>query len=228
MKRIMFVSMGLAAGLLMMLIQAPRGLSQAITGDILGTARDASGAVIPGVEVILTQTTTGATLKTTTDQDGNYLFSELKPSHYSLKASKQGFETTVVSDIELLVGQRPQVDLALRVGEVSQSVTVSAGGVQLLETQTSSAGQVIQEKPILDLPLNGRDYMQLTVLAPAVAPIESGNSPASFWTGLGSGNASVSVAGMRESNISYLVDGIESRNGRENSEITYMSLRGGR
>ncbi len=224
MKRILFVTMGLAAGLLMMLIQAPRGLSQAITGDILGTARDASGAVIPGVEVILTQTTTGATLKTTTDQEGNYLFSELKPSHYSLKASKQGFETTVVSDIELLVGQRPQVDLAMRVGEVSQSVTVSAGGVQLLETQTSSAGQVIQEKPILDLPLNGRDYMQLTVLAPAVAPIESGNSPASFWTGLGSGNASVSVAGMRESNISYLVDGIESRNARFGSSNLHPSI----
>jgi hypothetical protein len=199
-------------------------LSQMITGDILGTVRDTSGAVVPAARVVLTQVGTGITFTTLTDQGGSYVFPTLKPSRYNLTVSKEGFETVTISDIELLVGQRPRVDVTLKVGAIAQTVTVNAGGVQLLETQTSSAGQVIQERPIVELPLNGRDFMQLTVLAPGVSPIGTGNSPASFWTGLGSGNASVSVAGMRESNVSYLIDGIESRNARFGSEDMHPSV----
>jgi hypothetical protein len=180
--------------------------------------------VVPGAKVVLTQTATGVKFSTVTDSSGNYLFATLRPAHYSVTVSKQGFQTTTISDIDLLLGQRPRVDVVLRVGTVTQTVKVNAGGVQLLETQTSSAGQVIQEKPIVELPLNNRDFMELTVLAPGVSPIGSGNSPASFWTGLGSGNATVSVAGMRESNVSYLIDGIESRNARFGSEDLHPSI----
>ncbi len=215
----------LAAALcfLELLVSRP-AYSQMITGDILGTVHDTSGAVVPAAKVVLTQVGTGVTLTSTTDQNGNYIFPTLKPSRYNLTASKEGFETVTISDIELLVGQRPRVDVTLRVGTVAQTVTVNAGGVQLLETQTSSAGQVIQQRAIVNLPLNGRDFMQLTVLAPAVSPILAGNSPASFWTGLGSGNASVSVAGMRESDVSYLVDGIETRNARFGSADLHPSI----
>ncbi|MGH9452682.1 MAG: carboxypeptidase regulatory-like domain-containing protein, partial [Terriglobia bacterium] len=212
------------ACLMTVLSLAPPALAQLITGDIVGTVRDASGAVVPDAKAVLTQSTTGISYTTSTDPSGNYTFVQLKPSHYNLTVSKQGFETSAISDIELLVGQRPRVDVALRVGTVSQRVTVSAGGVQMLETQTSSAGQVIQEKPIVNLPLNGRDFMQLTVLAPAVSPIGNGNSPATAWTGLGSGNASVSVAGMRESDVSYLIDGIETRNARFGSADLHPSI----
>ena len=203
---------------------SPRLCGQAITGDILGTVRDTSGAVVPGASVVLTQTATGVKLHATTDARGNFLFAELKPAVYSVTVSKEGFEATTVSSIDLLLGQRPRVDIRLRVGQVTQTVTVNAGGVQLLETQTSSAGQVIQERPIVELPLNGRDFMQLTVLVPTVSPILSGNSPATTWTGLGSGSASTSVAGMRESNVSYLLDGIETRNARFGSEDLHPSI----
>ncbi|MGH9401858.1 MAG: carboxypeptidase regulatory-like domain-containing protein [Terriglobia bacterium] len=197
---------------------------QAITGDILGTVRDVSGAVVPGATVVLTQTTTGVKWSATTDAGGNYLFAQLKPDRYGVRVAKAGFESTTVSDIDLLLGQRPQVDVLLRVGQVTETVTVNAGGVQLLESQTSSAGMVIQQRPIVQLPLNGRDFMQLTVLVPTVAPILSGNSPATSWTGLGSGGASTSVAGMRESNVSYLLDGIETRNARFGSEDLHPSI----
>src|SRR5437899_1201053 len=100
----------------------------------------------------------------------------------------------------------------LAVGAVAQSVEVSAGGVQLLETQTSTMGQVIQEKPVQELPLNGRNFMQLAVLSPGVAPVGTGVSPATGW--VGQSNVTTSVAGLRESNESFLVDGIESRNAR--------------
>jgi hypothetical protein len=188
--------------------------SQSITGDILGTVQDPSGAVVPAAKVILTGVGTGVAFTATTDDGGNYLFAQIKPGHYRLDVSKEGFQITTISEVELLVGQRPRVDIVLQVGAVTQTVEVSAGGVQLLDTQTAAMGQVIQERPIVDLPLNGRNFMQLAVLSAGVAPILTGVSPASFWTGAGNGQVTTSVAGLRESNESFLVDGIETRNAR--------------
>jgi len=191
---------------------AQPALSQVITGDILGTVQDQTGGVVPRAKVVLTAVGTGLTFTATTDEGGNYLFAQLKPTHYSLKVSKEGFQTTTISDIELLVGQRPRVDVTLQLGAVTQSVEVSAGGVQLLDTQTSSMGQVVQQKPIIELPLNGRNFMQLAVLSVGVAPITTGTSPATGW--VGQTNITTSPVGLRESNESFLVDGIESRNAR--------------
>ena len=187
-------------------------LSQSITGDILGTVQDSSGAVVPGATITLSAVDTGVTQTSRTDPGGNDLFAQLKPGRYSVAVSKEGFQTRTISQVELLVGQRPRVDITLAVGAVAQSVEVSAGGVQLLETQTSTMGQVIQEKPVQELPLNGRNFMQLAVLSPGVAPVGTGNSPATAW--VGQSNVTTSVAGLRESNESFLVDGIESRNAR--------------
>ena len=200
------------------------GFGQGITGDILGTVQDSTGAVVPGAKIVLTAVDTGIKWESTSDASGDYLFAELKPRHYSMEASKGGLQTVTVSNIELLVGQRPRVDIVLHVGAVTQTVTVNAGGVQLLETQTSSVGAVIQQKPIVEIPLNGRDFMQLMTLVPSVVPVLNGSSPATTWTGLGSGGASVSVAGMEESNISYLLDGIETRNARFGSEDLHPSI----
>jgi Carboxypeptidase regulatory-like domain len=174
--------------------------------------QDSSGAVVPGATITLSAVDTGATQTSTTDSGGNYLFAQLKPGRYSVAVSKEGFQTRTISQVELLVGQRPRVDITLAVGAVAQSVEVSAGGVQLLETQTSTMGQVIQEKPVQELPLNGRNFMQLAVLSPGVAPVGTGVSPATGW--VGQSNVTTSVAGLRESNESFLVDGIESRNAR--------------
>ncbi len=213
-KSIQFwTTLALVATLLAM-IKSSRLFAQAITGDILGTVRDASGAVVPGAKVVLTQTTTGVKFMATTDTGGNYLFAQLKPNRYSLTVSKHGFQSTTVSDIDLLVGQRPRVDVVLQVGSVTETVNVNAGGIQLLDTQTSSMGQVLEDRTIVNLPLNTRNFMQLVTLAAGVSPIGSGNSPASFWTGAGSGQVTASIAGLRESDESFLVNGIETRNSR--------------
>jgi len=207
-------SKGNAAALFLFLmsITAHPGFSQGITGDILGTVQDSTGGVVPAAKVTLTAVDTGLKFEATADESGAYLFAQLKPGHYSLQASKEGFQTATVSDIDLLVGQRPRVDITLQVGAVTQSIEVSAGGVQLLDTQTSTMGQVIQEKPVQELPLNGRNFIQLAVLSPGVAPIDNGVSPATTW--VGQSNVTTSVAGLRESNESFLVNGIESRNAR--------------
>ena len=187
------------------------GFSQVITGDILGTVRDSTGAVVPAANVTLSAMDTGLKWETTSDDAGNYLFAQLQPGRYSVQASKQGFQTAVITNIELLVTQRPRVDITLQVGAVNQRVEVSAGGVQLLETQTSAMGQVVQEKPIVDLPLNGRNFIQLALIAAGVAPT-SNYSAAEPWTGQTS--ITVSAAGNRESNTSYIIDGVETRSPR--------------
>ena len=198
--------------------------SQSITGDILGTVRDTSGAVVPGAKVTLTAVDTGIKFEATSDPGGDYLFAQLKPGRYAVEASKEGFETATISDIELLVGQRPRVDVTLRVGTTTQTVEVSAGGVQQLETQTSSMNQITQETAVENLPIVNRNFMALVALSAGVAPIGQGNSPASYWTGAGSGQVTASVSGGRESDESFIVDGIESRNARFGSANLRPSL----
>lgn len=224
MKRAQFIFLAVCTLLLFFSFQNQLLFSQVITGDILGTVKDTSGAVVPNAKVRLMEAKTGITFTATTDSTGGYLFAQLKPGTYNITVSKTGFRSTTISDIDLLLGQRPRVNIVLHVGEVSQHVTVSAGGVQLLETQTSSTGQVLQSKAIEQLPLSSRNFMDLTVLTPAVSPILGGNSPATTWTGMGSGNASVSVAGLRESNVSYMLDGIETRNARFGSADLHPSV----
>ncbi|HEY6273406.1 MAG TPA: carboxypeptidase regulatory-like domain-containing protein [Terriglobales bacterium] len=204
----------LPLALISLLVTTHPGFGQSITGDILGTVQDSSGAVVPGAKATLTAMDTGIKSEATSDDGGNFLFASLKPGHYSVQVGKAGFETATLTDIELLVGQRPHVDITLRVGAVTQSVEVSAGGVVQLETQTSSMNQVTQETAVENLPIVNRNFIDLVALSAGVAPIGQGNSPASSWTGAGQGNVTTSVAGGRESDESFIVDGIESRNAR--------------
>ena len=162
-------------------ITCQMGFGQAITGDILGTVQDSTGAVVPGAKITLTAVDTGIKLEAISDAEGNYLFAQLKPGHYSLEVSEQGFQTHTTSDIELLVGQRPRVDVALQIGTVSQSIEVSAGGVQLLDTQTSTVSQVVDNKDVTELPLNGRNFINLMLTTAGVAPLLNGTAEASFW-----------------------------------------------
>jgi hypothetical protein len=204
--------------LALLLVTSLRLVGQTFTGDLLGTVKDSTGAVIPGANVTLTQVSTGAKFTATTDKSGDYLFTELQPGRYRLEVSKQGFQTKTVSDIELLVAQRTRLDVSLEIGAVMQSVEVSAGGTQLLETQSSEVGQVVQQRAMVELPLNGRNFLQLALLAPGVFPAANNNNGFScvqtFTGGGGPGGGSIGPMGLRESNVSYLIDGIETRSAR--------------
>ena len=186
-------------------------VAQTTTGDIVGTVKDSTGAVVPGATVTLTDLSTAAASSSTSSGAGDYIFTLLKPGRYSLAAEKAGFQRYIASDIQLLVGHRIRVDLTLQVGAVQELVEV-VGGAVLLESQSANLGQVIEEKRTRDLPLNGRNFMQLALISAGVIPLGIGSSPATSWTGRP--DQSASISGQRESSNSYLLDGVETRNSR--------------
>src|SRR6185369_7539015 len=139
------------------------------TSQIQGTVLDSTGSAVPGADVKATQTGTGAVRNATSAADGAYVLSNLPIGPYRLEVSKQGFTTYVQTGITLLVNTTPTVDVALKVGNVSEQVQVEANAA-LVETQATGIGSVIENRRILELPLNGRVATDLIVLSGAVIP----------------------------------------------------------
>ena len=180
------------------------------TSGIFGTITDVSGAVVMGANITLTNTATGVKYTATSGSQGAYRIEQLPPGSYAMEVVSPGFDTQRIESFTLLVDQRSQQNISLAVGKATQTVSVSAASL-LLETDNSNQGQVIGTQQIEDLPLNGRDYLQLAELSAGVTPIVSGmSSPASQWSG--TSTVSIAIAGLREDDTSYLYDGIETRN----------------
>ena len=180
--------------------------AQAQTGEILGLVTDSTGGSIPGASVTITQTDTGAVRAVTTDGQGRYEASNLNIGNYQVEAQMQGFAPQEQKGLVLAVGQNIVADFKLQVGALTQEVTVSSSIAPQVNTTTSEVGALVSENQLQELPLNGRDYMQLITLAPGVEPMESASS------GPNSGNQTrFSVAGARVEAGSVLLDGLEIR-----------------
>src|SRR5438093_2264105 len=186
--------------------------AQVTTADLVGTIKDTSGAIVPGVTVALTNEATGVTRSTTTSESGTYSFTSLQPGRYLLTAELPGFRKVERTGVELQVNQRAQIDLDLEVGLVSESLLIE-GKAPLLETQSSVLGSVIEEKQVQDLPLNGRNFVQLATLSARVSgagsgmrgTIMSGTRPDDLRPG-----TELFANGNRESSNNYLYDGIDN------------------
>src|SRR5579864_2178324 len=126
------------------------------TAQIHGTIQDSTGGAVPGAEVKATQTAIGVTRSTTTAADGGFLLTNLPLGPYRLEITKEGFTKAVESGIELQVNGDPAVDVALKVGAVTEQVNVEANAA-LVETRNSGVGSVMESQRIVELPLNGRD-----------------------------------------------------------------------
>jgi hypothetical protein len=190
------------------------GRAQSVTGSqVNGTVTDSTGAVVPGANVTVTNPATGVVYRAVTDGLGAYHVTDLPPGRYTMDVTKAGFATQHVLAFTLIVGQLFQQNIALAVGQAEQSVAVNAAAL-LLNTESSHDEQLIESQQIDDMPLNGRDYLQLAQLDAGVVPVSgiSGiSSPASSWAS-DSGVVAVDVSGLREDDNSYLYDGIETRN----------------
>jgi Carboxypeptidase regulatory-like domain/TonB dependent receptor len=145
------------------------GRSQNVYGSIAGTATDTSGAVIGEVNVTLTNLDTKEARSVPTNSSGNYAFPNLLPGRYSLSAEKPGFKKLVREPIVVQIESGLKVDLALEVGELSQTIEVTAAA-PLLQTATSSLGQVVEQRTVTELPLNGRNPLALVGLTAGVVP----------------------------------------------------------
>lgn len=186
--------------------------AQSITGDLVVNVTDQSSAVVSGAKLRLIQIETNFKSEGDSDSLGNFLFSSLTPGAYRMEVSAPGFQTSSVTGIVISIGQRAHVDTKLTVGAVSESVSISVAAEALLNAESASLGQVISSKAIVELPLNGRNFIQLAQISAGAAPIGIGVSPATSWTGRS--DSTLSLAGGRETNNSFLVNGIETRNSR--------------
>ena len=177
-------------------------LGQQEMATMTGTIRDATGAVMPNAVVVATNIRTNISVKTETDDRGVYTIPSLRPGDYSVSAERPGFSKSVRTGVTLQVAQVAPIDLTLQAGAVSETVEV-VSATPLIDTQTSSRGLVIDQRQIVELPLNGRDYNQLALLAPGVLPGTPRLSSVNF-------KGVLNVNGNRTFNNVFLLDGVDN------------------
>ncbi|MEK7752800.1 MAG: carboxypeptidase-like regulatory domain-containing protein [Acidobacteriota bacterium] len=176
---------------------ASPSMAQTTSGRIRGTVQDHSGAVIPSVKITATNTETGAQRSTTSNQEGQYMVYPLPPGIYQLTAGVTGFQTERVDGIRIDVADTVLRNITLQIGQIEQQVTVSAETTPTL-TQTASVESTIVREQIDSLPLNGRDFNQLVLLA--AGAVDTNNGGNHDFGG-------VAVNGNRSFSNDYLLDG---------------------
>jgi Carboxypeptidase regulatory-like domain/TonB dependent receptor len=187
-----------------LLLVAIRAQAQTATGVIQGTISDSSGAMIVGARVTLTDQGTNQTREQATNSAGIFEFRALARGNYRLEAEQSGFKKEVVTDITLQVAETRNFQMTLAVGEVTESIEVQATA-GLLQASDASLSQVIDEKRVLELPLNGRNFMQLALLSSGI--ITAGRASATQRQA--NYGPAFSAGGQRDNTSTVLVDGIE-------------------
>ena len=156
-----------AAIAVLVLVFSPVAVAQTITGNIIGTVSDETGAVLPGVEITVQNQDTGISRTVVSNDEGSYRAQSLASGPYEVRAELAGFQTLIRTGIGLTVGQQAVVDLTLQIGAISEQVIVT-GEASLVETTQSTVSELVDEKKISDLPLNGRNFIQLALLQSGV------------------------------------------------------------
>jgi len=198
--------------LLFFSIALPHMIVAQSTGSILGTVTDASGGAIASAAVTVTETGTNTQRVLTTDSAGRYVANVLQLGTYSVKVTAQGFRGAEKTGIVLEAQASPQIDFSLAPATVSSEVTVEATPVEI-QTTNAALNQVVHSEQVADLPLNGRNFVELATLAPGVS---QGDQPGDFFGGGSSsetsirGTFSLSVGGSRENRTDWLYDGVDN------------------
>src|SRR6202521_3487450 len=194
------VWMSLMATLVVMIVTCGNIWAQA-TAQISGSVQDSSGAVLPGAEITATQTDTGVSRMTISNETGSYVLPNLPLGPYRLQAALPGFRTFVQTGIVLQVNSNPTINVVLQVGQVSEQVEVQANA-SLVETRNVSVGQVMETARIMELPLNGRNAQELLLLGGGTvqsAPARGNSFP---------GRLTIASAGSLGTATDYTLDGI--------------------
>ena len=150
----------LSVSMALCLIGAASAWAQIGTGSVTGIVTDSSGAVVPDAEVTITNVDTNVSRTTTSTNAGDYAVTGLLPARYSVSVKKSGFRSATVAAFTLQVDQKARVDVALEIGDIAQTVSVE-GAAPLLEQESSAVGQVIENRRVVELPLNGRNFLDV-------------------------------------------------------------------
>lgn len=186
---------------------------EASSAGVVGQVTDSSQAGVPGAMVRITNLGTNAQRSTTTDTLGNFSLPNLPPARYEIRIEKEGFRTAIVEPFELRIGEIARRTVTLTVGGVAESVLVTAEA-PLMQTESGTVGQVIGEKQIAELPLNGRNLTQLAALSAGVSPRQSLQRGTTQY---GERNMYVTIEGGRDSSTNYVIDGVYVRSLRFNN-----------
>jgi outer membrane receptor protein involved in Fe transport len=189
--------------------------AQVRTGTILGTVTDSTGAVLPGVEVTANNVNTGQSRLAITGDEGRYQIPLLDTGSYEVRAALTGFQTAVRRGITLQVGQEAVIDLALQVGEISEEVVVT-GEAPLVNTTSSTLSQRISQDQVSDLPLNSRNLVSLSLIAPGVTQARTASYAGETTS---PGAVKISIGGARIYMTGYTLDGVDITDSSRSSGV---------
>ena len=191
------------------------------SGSLSGRIEDSNGAIVSGANITATNIETAQKLITSTDQQGRYRFPYLRTGSYDVNVAAQGF-TAVNKQLTITVGQALELPVILEVAGVSAQVHVAGSEVPLIETMRTQVTETIRPREITDLPLNGRNYLDLALLVPGVSPTNTGSNQRFAETSAVPGQG-ISVAGQRNLYNSFIIDGVSANDDAADLAGTYYS-----
>ncbi len=197
--------------------------AQVTTGSIEGTIRDQSGAVVPNATVNVTDTGKGITTTVKTGGNGDYTVPFLIPGTYTVAVESEGFKKTISNNIVLDIDQKARVDLALTPGGTSETVEVNTAP-PLIKSDSSELGDVVGEREVQNLPLNGRNFVQLTYLVPGVTPGQQGENLSGSSSFNPRAASNFNALGSQANTNAYLVDGIDDNEYTFNTVMVQPSV----
>jgi len=206
----MFAGRNLTFTTILTLITVSALYAQAITGRIVGTVQDRNQSAVPNAKVTITSQGTGISSEFQSDSQGNYIAPSLPSGSYKVTVAASGFRQAVASNIEVNVAQTTRLDLTLEIGNVQETVEIT-GGAALVQSTTSDLGEIVNQRQIQTLPLNGRIFSQLIQLVPGAVPAGFGAAPEAGSTAGARSATSASVNGLPWVGTTYYMDGIENK-----------------
>lgn len=192
-------------------------------GEITGEVADSSGAVIPGATVIVTNEGTNVSRQVTTNNTGRYSFPSLNPGTYKLRVETPGFQAEERNGVLLQVQQVARLDFRLTVGQANETISVAASA-EMISTENATTGTVIENKTIVEMPLNGRNFLQLVALSPNVSYGFGASTQQTSQVGGQRAAQTISVAGARSEFNHFTLDGIENTDNNYNNYVFLPSI----